>query len=1413
MRKELIVVVLGFSLLISTGQYGKLIEAQTEAITLSITGGPPGTEVTISGSGFSSSVSGDVWFDSNDDGIKDVDEPSVSVTTSSTGTFDATLIIPSVAFGAYNIKADVPSGGAVEASAKFIVGELTFINIDLSNTLNPTDLPIGIECGDPNFVYVTIRSQGLLVKIDKTTREVVAFFDQPDEAVVGGQNFFSITRDVDTGDLYMNEVSSGELWRFNPFTETWTRIPIVEKIIHPLVTYTPGYEIDPEGITVDESGAPGVPPLHSPHTYSSASLFVFGETHIKFDQGNVWVPLSYFFDFDDFANAVGVSDVKFAGLVKVNADLIDIDPENTVKRILIPSERVYRDVDGSGTVTAGDIRLANPISPFTDGSVVAASDPDVGSPLVAFSSDEKHTDTGDNANVFDIGETIYGDLDNSDDVSAGDIRLANAFTDGSVVAASDPDVGSPLVAFSSDEKHTDTGDNANVFDIGASRPTGLAIDMDDPNILWVTDRVADKIFKFDTLTETVIQTIDLRALIGPNSFPTSIDTDSNNIYVALNKPSDLELDFIQDNFSSEIAVINKSTLAVSIIDTGAPLPDPFDNFGFGTFTVFVNNGLLVWTDQANISDPDTGDFVGHVGFIDVTTTPPTVFPFFNTKTFTNHFGCVPFNGEFWFAGEGSAEIGILPHSKFSVGVGVGRARPTSGGGGGGHAGRHQPFSDPSSPNYDGEAPLIGEVFTVPGSLTVYTQISDKVGVKDANIILDKKTSIPMEFHMGSVNWWFGTIPSSKLPASGTLFFKIVARDFNDNVAEYSGSADISAGSSSSSGAFMISALPYQQQTNPAYSITANVAEFDSSIPATITIKNTSNEQLQNIRIMLSPELRGKFLLSEYAVKSIDPNSEYTVSIMLNGKSNIDAMKQPIQYRGQIIISVDNRTPYIYELSGKAPNDYSLNLFMNNIISKAEQRYKTFSKPDQRISNDANYQVTLGSGNDAIRSASDELIINNIGDKPLKNLRIITSTLGNHFLPDQRNISFIPAGSYVKVKLLSNLNSNESPELYGQLLIVPEVGMPVTIPIEIGKVAKEDRNAKYEVTTLSGDNVVSNTADGIIIRNNSDQSINNVRIILPKELSAVFSVSEDSFKSIEPNDEKVVYLQQRGTIDSVSKQIVNNYHGQIIIVSENGMQKLVPVEVAWKNISSKHFIVYARNNADELIKATHLVNFLERNYGRVIEIIGESTAKTNTKMVIYMPTSLDEMRKISDTQTMSTYMNNEDIAFVYSKSEDINALALKEFVYRMVMKNHATYWTGQKVSMDRGNWLVDGLSNYVAARIVGERGMISDQINAFVDEPVSLEWYGSGTLSQYGATYALFEFLSEKYGDTVIDRTLYYLGSSMISNHRCDTFEQCTLLRAVYDVKGLDINEKRHDFTFSTIIEEWQGYLESYTRSN
>lgn len=105
-------------------------------------------------------------------------------------------------------------------------------------------------------------------------------------------------------------------------------------------------------------------------------------------------------------------------------------------------------------------------------------------------------------------------------------------------------------------------------------------------------------------------------------------------------------------------------------------------------------------------------------------------------------------------------------------------------------------------------------------------------------------------------------------------------------------------------------------------------------------------------------------------------------------------------------------------------------------------------------------------------------------------------------------------------------------------------------------------------------------------------------------------------------------------------------------------------------------------------------------------------------------------------------------------------------------------------------------------------MIKEQIDAFVNEPTaSLEWYGKATPAQYGASYTLFKFLTEKYGDSIIDKILSNLGSGMISNHRCDTFEQCVLLRAVYDANGLDINNKRHELNFDKIVQEWKDYVQ------
>jgi hypothetical protein len=106
----------------------------TPSITLSPTSGMPGTGITISGSAFTPSTAGWVWFDSNGDSVRDATEPQVSVTATAAGAIPSgtTLAIPTVNPGIYQVRADIPSGGSVEAAANFTVPPIPSI------TLSPT---------------------------------------------------------------------------------------------------------------------------------------------------------------------------------------------------------------------------------------------------------------------------------------------------------------------------------------------------------------------------------------------------------------------------------------------------------------------------------------------------------------------------------------------------------------------------------------------------------------------------------------------------------------------------------------------------------------------------------------------------------------------------------------------------------------------------------------------------------------------------------------------------------------------------------------------------------------------------------------------------------------------------------------------------------------------------------------------------------------------------------------------------------------------------------------------------------------------------------------------------------------------------------------------------------------------------
>ncbi len=124
--------------------------------------------------------------------------------------------------------------------------------------------------------------------------------------------------------------------------------------------------------------------------------------------------------------------------------------------------------------------------------------------------------------------------------------------------------------------------------------------------------------------------------------------------------------------------------------------------------------------------------------------------------------------------------------------------------------------------------------------------------------------------------------------------------------------------------------------------------------------------------------------------------------------------------------------------------------------------------------------------------------------------------------------------------------------------------------------------------------------------------------------------------------------------------------------------------------------------------------------------------------------------------------------------------------------------------DHENWLLNGISSYIAANMTGT---MPKYIDAFTNSTASsFQWYGYGSDAQYGATQTFFKYLENKYGSNVIDRTLYHLGTGMTSNHRCDTIENCAVLQAVYDASGLDINKKKYTLDVETLIKEWGAYV-------
>ncbi len=774
------------------------------------------------------------------------------------------------------------------------------------------------------------------------------------------------------------------------------------------------------------------------------------------------------------------------------------------------------------------------------------------------------------------------------------------------------------------------------------------------------------------------------------------------------------------------------------------------------------------------------------------------------------------------------EQGQLPHfSKFAVGVtptGGGGIGTIGGGGGVGTTGRGS--GGPDFVVVDETAPSILNDYWKPDlpsagrNLTIYANIVDDVGVKSAAVLYYGPNENYKQAHLVSMknvnNEWFATdIPGSDVNTPDINFW-IVAEDDAGNSVKSTVTA-VKVGQAQPVPEEKTKTIPVSvlQAIKPVSVTPSQKLEVTSmkggkeikSLPAKILIRNTGNITADNIRIMLSPEIAKNFRLSHLMINSIKPHSNVTIALELIGARNKDVFGGLMDYNGNVIVMGEHLTPITLPVNIAGEQSNSLSSFMDKVASLAEQRSKMIFLLNSILSKhpniQSNYEVATSKGENVITNPSGEIVIKNLSDKELKNLRMIIYGAGNVFLLENKVIHHLDPHAQISIKMIPTIDTrNYSPKDFkGELLIVPSNDNPIHIPINITAADRKDSANEFEVSTLLGKDGIFTGADKVVIKNLGNRTMDSVKLVLSSNLARVLTLSTDSFKNIEPNGQVVVdakFKEEKGERNGLQY----NYQGELVVVSEHHKQKVIPINIVWKELSSDHFTVYVRNNQTDMAKAKDVISILESNYQKVASRFGEMNSKT----VIYMTHSMDELKTI--TKNNSYYASQDDKIFICACDDDVKSLAMKKFVHRIIFNEFPNYSDKQKFLLDGENWLMDGIANYIAANMTGEHGMVKKELEAFKAKPTSFVWYGSGSLEQYGAAYTFFGYLQEKYGDKVIDRTLYYLGSGMVSNHRCDTLEDCAVLRAVYDVSGWSMNKSyAHTVDVKTVVSEWEDYVE------
>lgn len=117
------------------------LAASGTRITASPSSGPVGTAVTLTGSGFTVNTTGNIFLDINHNGISDAGELAQSVTTSSSGAFSTTMIVPSIPPGSYQMLVTGFAGMSIQTSPGFTVTASSTSGPNI--IVNPVSAPAG----------------------------------------------------------------------------------------------------------------------------------------------------------------------------------------------------------------------------------------------------------------------------------------------------------------------------------------------------------------------------------------------------------------------------------------------------------------------------------------------------------------------------------------------------------------------------------------------------------------------------------------------------------------------------------------------------------------------------------------------------------------------------------------------------------------------------------------------------------------------------------------------------------------------------------------------------------------------------------------------------------------------------------------------------------------------------------------------------------------------------------------------------------------------------------------------------------------------------------------------------------------------------------------------------------------------